>query len=62
MEKSHAGKRHSDISLVTRFNNQVVSNRATWFYYVRNATLCCAFNIVAKWEESITTKRYTTYL
>lgn len=55
MEEANVSKRHSDAILVAGINNIVVTDTTACFCYVFNTTLMSTLNIVAEWEESITT-------
>ena len=59
MEEANVSKRHSDAVLVAGINNMIVTDTTACFCYVFNTTLMSTLNIVAEWEESITTYRYT---
>ena len=62
MEEANVSKRHSDAVLVAGINNMIVTDTTACFCYVFNTTLMSTLNIVAEWEESITTYRYTLVL
>ena len=62
MEEANVSKRHSDAVLVAGINNMIVTDTTACFCYVFNPTLMRTLNIVAEWEESITTYRYTLVL
>ena len=55
MKEAHTCKRHCDAILVAGINNMIVTDTTACFCYVFNTTLMSTFNIVAEWEESITT-------
>ena len=55
MEEANVCKRHSDAVLVAGINNMIVTDTTACFCYVFNTTLVSTLNIVAEWEESITT-------
>lgn len=55
MEEANVSKCHSDAVLVAGINNMIVTDTTACFCYVFNTTLMSTLNIVAEWEESITT-------
>ena len=55
MEDANVSKRHSDAVLVAGINNMIVTDTTACFCYLFNTTLVSTLNIVAEWEESITT-------
>ena len=55
MEEANVSKRHSDAVLVAGINNMIVTDTTACFCYVFNTPLVSTLNIVAEWEESITT-------
>lgn len=56
MEQTQMCKAEDHIMLITRLNDVIITDRATGFSHILDPTLIGSFNIITKWEESITTK------
>ena len=55
MEEANVSERHGDAILVASVDNIIVTDATACLCYVFNTTLVSTLNIVAEWEESITT-------
>ena len=53
MEQTDSRKCHYNAIFIANFDYIVITNRSARLCDVLNATLVCALNIVAKWEECV---------
>ena len=61
VEEAHTGKRHYHTVLVSRFDNDIVTNRSAGLCYIADTALLRALDVIAEGEEGIRAERYAAY-
>ena len=62
MEEANVSKRHGDAVLIACIDNIIVTDATACFCNVFYTTLVSTLDVVAEWEESVATYRYTLVL
>ena len=55
MEEANSREGHGDVVFVARFDDMIVTNRATGLRHIANAAAVGPFNVVAEGEEGVRT-------